>query len=207
MGKNIINVGFKAFYGCGNLKIVTLRCSTINFNTYVFESDSNFTEIKLETNEDKYKVEDNIVYSKDGKTLIMCPNGRKEEFNIPDTVEIIKSGAFRSGELSSVIISDTVTSIENEAFAYNRFLENIEIGENVTSIANSFPTCGNLRVVTIRSSTVANNINSKTSMGNLIYYANTIYIKDNINSIGNYITDNYQVTESDKEGYVKYIKK
>ena len=71
---------------------------------------------------------------------------------------------------------------------------------------HTFLFCSNLKEVSIDSPDIVKNIKTQTAQGNIVNYAETIYIKSDITEIGSYIKDNYQRPESDKDGYVKYIK-
>ena len=72
---------------------------------------------------------------------------------------------------------------------------------------HAFLFCYNLKEVILDSKGIANKLINERSQGDLLRYAETIYIKSDITEIGSYITDTYNIVESDKEGYVKYVKK
>ena len=140
----------------------------------------------METNNSKYKIEKNILYSSDGKVLVRVPEGMK------DTVEII----------------NTVETIGDLAFYDCAQIKEVRIGEKINTIgSNAFSYCSQLKTIYIDSNNISKNINSNNSQGNLVNSADTIYIKNTVTEIGNYIRDNYQIFETDKEGYVKYVKK
>ena len=154
-----------------------------------------------------YKVEDNILYSSDGKKLILVPTGRTGEFNIPESVEEIKGNAFRTSGIKKVIMRNNVKKIV-PYFAFGNSLEEVIIGENLETISGyAFYDSRKLQTVIIESSKISRQLNSKAASGNLLNYAETIYIKSDITEIGSYITDNYNIVGTDKEGYVKYVKK
>lgn len=93
-------------------------------------------------------------------------------------------------------------------FAFGNSLEEVIIGENLETISGyAFYDSRKRQTVIIESSKISRQLNSKAASGNLLNYAETIYIKSDITEIGSYITDNYNIVETDKEGYVKYVKK
>ncbi len=206
--KNIEKIEARAFENT-RFKTVIFKTRTCNLESDLFRSNSNFTEIKIEGNEDLYKIEDNILYSKDGEKLLLCPIGRKGELIIPNTVKTIGYCALHScSGITSVIFSDSVISTEYGAFSAEMSLQEVIIGKNVTLLgSNCFNSDTSLKTVTINSPTIAKSITKQTASGKLVYYAETIYIKSDITEIGSYIIDNYNIVETDKEGYVKYIKK
>ncbi len=59
--------------------------------------------------------------------------------------------------------------------------------------------------VVINSEAVAASITLLDDAGFLVYQVPVVYIKDTITTIGGYITDNYTISTSDKEGYIMYI--
>lgn len=185
-GKKVATVGGASFRYCNNLKKITVNSeSTFNLNFFsCFQSCGSFTEITVNDGNEMYKVEDNVLYSKDGKTLVLFPAGRTGEFTVPDTVETIKGFSFACGRLTEITIPNSVTSIGNSAFRAS----------------------SSLKTVIIDSSSIASKITDYQSAGWLVSYANTIYIKENLTSIGSYITANYSEETTDKEGYIKYIK-
>ena len=120
----------------------------------------------------------------------------------------MESAAFRNCyKIKHVIINDNVKTIKRETF-WVTGIEQITIGEGVTKIYdNAFGFCSNLKTIMINSEVIAGGITAQKSQGNLLQYAQTIYIKEGITP-GSYITDTtiFKVETSDKEGYVKYVK-
>lgn len=182
MFKNAMGSYGQCFSGCGNWK-------------YTLVSDNN----------NAYKVEENILYSKDGKTLIVCPKGFEGEFITNDTVENIAKGAFWGCKYETIITTSNITSIGDYAFSTS-LVKCIEIGENIKGISNHTFSQSSPNTVIINSANYAQKITDDTS-----YYlaggtAITVYIREDITTIGSYITENYSVATSDKTGYVKYVK-
>ncbi len=87
-----------------------------------------------------------MVYTKDKKTLVCCPRGKKGDFRIPEQVETIGKNAFEFCEsLNSVFIPESVKKIDDIAFCFNTHLAEITIPKSVTSIGNwVFQGCENL---------------------------------------------------------------
>lgn len=206
IGKNVTSIGSYIFWNCDNLKSVIFKNSMDNWGVFSFGSCGNWTEIYTESNS-SYTVEDDILYSADGKTLKLCPRGRTGDFVVPETVETIDQSAFAyTNSLSSVTITDNVKQINTNAFN-SSYINSIIIGKNVENIGNvAFNNCQYLKNVTIDSLVIAENLNTSNSCGNLLNSAETIYLKEEITNVGEFITTNYTQTDSDKTGYVKYIK-
>lgn len=205
IGKNVKNVDTISFWVDVNLEKVTFRCS--NISEIWFGNCVNWNEVIIDSNNEEYKVEDNIIYSKDGKTLVLCPCGRTGDFTIPNSVEIIEKSAFYRNNLTSIVIPDSVTTIKDGSISETSNLQNLIIGENVNNITSgSFWHCFNLNTIIIDSSYIISKCTDLKSCGYLVENVKTIYIPESITDIGSYIISNYTQTDSDRTGYVKYIK-
>ena len=207
IGKNVTNIGNYSFWHCGNLKSVTFKNNNDCWGVTSFGGCGNWTEINIDNTNTAYKVEDNILYSADGKILKLCPRGRTGEFVVPETVEIIDQNAFAyTYSLSNIVITNNVKQINTNAFN-SSYIKSIVIGESVQNIGTGAVNhCRYLKSVTINSSEIAGNLSTSSACGNLLNSAETIYLKEGITNVGEYITTNYTQTDSDKTGYVKYIK-
>ena len=208
IGKKVQSIGANSFLGCDDLKTITLKSNQLSSDFHQL-NNKNIEHIKIDGNEDKFKVVDNILYSSDGKILIWCPSSRKGTLVLPNGVEEIKERAFNESKLSGIEISDSIKNIGQWSFNNASSLESIVIGINVVSISNNntFKDCSKLNTVVIRSSTIANGITASNSYGKLISWAEKIYINEQVTNIGSYILENYTETTSDKAAYKKYIKK
>lgn len=86
--------------------------------------------------EGAYRAEGGIIYSADGKTLVLAPNALSGEFAVPEGVEQIGEKAFRYTKISRIVLPSSVRGIGNEALCCDSlesavFSEGLEeIGEN-----------------------------------------------------------------------------
>ena len=184
LGKQVQNIGRAAFHSCSSLKSVTFNnIGDVGANSDVFTWDGNWTEIKVNIDNESYMVMDNILYSKNGEKLIIVPRGMSGDITISSSARVIGKGAFYC----------------------NNKINQITIGENINTIEeNAFPHCSQLKTIIIDSPAIAF---SASNSSFLLENREKIYIKSSITEIGSYINNNYQLTESDKEGYIKYVKK
>ncbi len=105
------------------------------FNSANSGFTSNLQNIYVDEDNPYYKSsDDGVLYSKDGKTLVMCPRGKKGSITVPEGVEIIGSNAFANCKVSSINLPDSLTEIEDRAFAYCTNISTITIPQNVKSI-------------------------------------------------------------------------
>lgn len=206
IGKNVSSIGQYSFHCCKKLNKVIFKNSMEEYGN-IFGEANNWKYIELSGDNSYYMVADNILYSSDGKSLILVPTGKQENFNVPESVEKIEGNAFVTCGIKKVIIRNNVKKIL-PYFAFGHNLEEVVIGENLETISGyAFYNSKNLSTVIIESLKISKQLTGKGTCGNLIDYAETIYIKTNITEIGNYITDNFKIVESEKEGYFKYTKK
>ena len=127
----------RAFEACRGLEKVTieegikkvdfLSCIPNLKEVYIPASVTEITAIecqeKIDVHKDNknYLSEDGVLYNKD-KTELIAYAGLpdKEEFFVPDTVEVIKEGAFHKNKtLKRVVLPNGLTHIEKSAFSCN----------------------------------------------------------------------------------------
>ena len=230
IGKGVKSIGGNAFVNCDSLKKVIYNNESTAIASNGFNC-KNWTEIEINDDSKTFKVIDNVLYSYDLSKIIKVPTGYKGNFEMIDSVENIgnrsfwgctklrkvkfgsnikniDAGSFWScTSLEEVENLDKVKTIQIDAFHNCPKLNNVVINEDVNSIGgNAFVECVSLKTLTINSPIIVKNITSANSCGCLVRYAKTIYIKESITEIGNYITQNFVTINSDKDGYIKYEK-
>lgn len=114
----VIGIGSTAFEDNFYVKSVELGANISSISAEPFYGCVNLTEFRLSAGNDKYSVEDGILYDYVKYNLYIYPAGRTaEEFRVPGTVKTISAGAFSEAKnLKTVEITSNVTSIGREAF-------------------------------------------------------------------------------------------
>ena len=109
-------------------------------------------KIEIDENNPNFKSIDNVIYSKDGKTLISYPPMNVgDEFTVPDGVEAISSGAFATAKfLKKVSLPNSVNSIDDKAFYGCKSLESVEMPERMRELGlQCFRKCIKLKSIAI----------------------------------------------------------
>jgi hypothetical protein len=99
---------------------------------------------------------------------------------IPNSVITIENGAFRRCSLQSITIPDSVTIIGDDAFYYNS-LSSVQLSKNLTTIGKNAFSSNKLTSVTIP--------DSVTTIGDYVFSANSlssVQLSKNLTTIGKY---------------------
>lgn len=88
------------------------------------------------TSYDGYTVKDDIVYTKDGKTLV-CAWNAKGDISIPEGVETIATAAFSNSMATSVALPKSLREIGECAFLDAENLQSIALPEGLIRISDS----------------------------------------------------------------------
>ena len=142
--ESVKEIGDRAFDDCENLTKINIPASIEKIGFRTFVDCVSLTEIKVDEKNAVYKDIDGILYTKDGKTLVSYALGKEDiSFTVPFGVEIIANGAFScSQSLTSIEFSDTVTTIETNAFDGCVNLSDITFGKSLTKVGRfAFSDC------------------------------------------------------------------
>lgn len=122
----LTSIGDYAFSSCSNLTSIAIPASVTSIGASVFCNCKSLTDIFIADDNTSYQVIDQVIYSKDGKTLVTCPAA------------------------SQITIPATVTKIADYAFYYNTNLQRITIPETVAELGEgAFGNCSSLSSVTV----------------------------------------------------------
>ena len=171
---SVTSIGDNAFLGCTSLETVIFPQSA-KLGTQPFPSDTA-----------------QILYTKDASTgdvtVTDVEAGSETSIEIPETIDggtvkIIGANAFEDCDtFTSITLPQSLTSIEDIAFAYCTALQNINIPQNVTNIGvSAFLQCKSLTSITIPSGVTS----IKTSAFVLCTSLRSIELPDHLVSIGN----------------------
>lgn len=145
------SIGSYAFTNCTAITKFTFPrdLETLGFNA--FSGATGIRELDIEAGNTHFKVEDNILYDYEMKKVVMCPSGRTDAVNIPNSVTEIGDGAFYMvDECQEYNFPTTLTRIGKQAFAHCYHLRSFTIPDSVTEIGvEAFDTCEDLTTLVI----------------------------------------------------------
>ena len=138
-----------AFADCSNLVTLTMSASVQKISTGMISGSKKLEEIIVEENNEVYASVDGILYDKEKKTLLRCPEGKMEIHSFPAEVGQIGARAFSNTSIKDVVLPKGIISISNQAFQDSE-LSSITLPEGLTEIGDrAFLACKNLNQITI----------------------------------------------------------
>ena len=136
---SVTTIGSRAFERDGALTTVTVGEGVTSIGQWAFASCYGLTAIVVDTANSKYSSVDGVLFNKDQTILIQYPNGKTDaSYTVPNGVTAIADWAFYNSHryLTSVTISDSVTTIGADAFCWCDNLKSVSFGKNVTTIGD-----------------------------------------------------------------------
>ena len=94
-----------AYYKNTEMTSLTIPASVEKIGSNVVDHCFKLVYITVDAENPNFKSVGGVVYSKDGKTLILCPPGKTGEFTIPAQATMIAPYAFRTcRKLTSIVL-------------------------------------------------------------------------------------------------------
>ena len=174
---SVTEIGWNAFSGCKSLQSVVIPDGVTEIGKSAFNCCHQLT---LNCKSPFFKVENNILYSKNGR-LISCWTEDKN-IELPYGITEIGGWAFNGcTSLQSIVLPDSVTEIGDYAFSGCTSLQSIAIPNGVTEIGyKAFSGCTSLQSVVIP--------NGVTEIGDYAFRGckslQSVVIPDSVTKIG-----------------------
>ena len=119
-----------AFNMCVGITKIILSADVELIVPTCFASCESLTDFAVE-NSKHFAVDNGVLYTKDMKALVCYPVAKEGAYVMPETVEVIKDGAFfGSAKLSGITLSKKLSEIENGALSDIISLKKIECAED-----------------------------------------------------------------------------
>ena len=117
LSNSVETIGEWAFWNCGKITDITIPDSVTSIEKNAFSVCESLVNINVNEGNQNYSSLDGVLFNKDKTLLILCPEAKKDSYEIPDSVTTIGSSAFsHCTDLTSVTIPDSVVTIEDYAF-------------------------------------------------------------------------------------------
>lgn len=123
----VIRIGHHAFYGASymskQLQKISIPSTVIGIDEQAFYYCNSVKTLVVDENNPAIKSVDNVIYSKDGKELVVYLAGKEDVvYTVPQGVTSIANWAFAGGSpsLQKVILPRSVKQIGTEAFYYQQ---------------------------------------------------------------------------------------
>ena len=192
---NVTSIGSYVFSGCTNLESISIGASLTDINYNYFSGCSSLSTVTISEQNKNYQSIDNIVYSKNGKTLVFCPAGLVGDVIIDSAVTKISSYAFADCKKLETITVPAKTSIGSYAFSSCGTVgtTNIVLEEGRASIELcAFYNCTGIASITIPNSVTSIESNAFQSCSGLT----TVKIGEKVKTINSHAFQNCTSLES-----------
>ena len=143
-GFPVVGIGTYAFRDCDGLENVTIPNGVTTIGVGVFAECPKLTKIVVDPENVNYTSQNNLLLTKDGRTLVQGVNG---EIEFPSCVRIIGVRAFEGfSGLTRLVIPNSVTDIGESAFRNCRNLRNVWLPKHLRGKLSTsvFANCGNV---------------------------------------------------------------
>lgn len=127
----------RAAFSRTKLTSVTLPKGLQSIGSIPFADCENLAEISICDSNENYKSVNGVLYSKDGKTLIQYPGARSGEYKVENGTETLAYGSFAGSLINSVVLPESVKSVENMAFFDCQGLSSFNLPDSLQSVGDS----------------------------------------------------------------------
>ena len=151
MPDDVTGLGAYAFENCGKITSLSVPEGVTALPLTAFAGTTAMTDIDVADDNPAFKSIDGVVFSKDGKTLVFCPRGRRGNYAIPDGVTTIADNAFAGCiHLTGVAFPASIRKIGTSAFEGCSALSNVDLNEKLDEIGSyAFRNCVSLTSLTV----------------------------------------------------------
>ncbi len=151
LSAGVVEIGVDAFGGCAALASLSIPATVEVIGGGAFAGCTGMKSLTVSSGNQTYKATGNVLFSKDGTSLISMAGSPAGTFTVPVGVTTICEGAFWDcSKLKSIVLSPTVERIEDDAFKNCSSLATINLPETVRSLGeDAFAGCVNLSQIRI----------------------------------------------------------
>ncbi|MBR1528096.1 MAG: leucine-rich repeat domain-containing protein [Oscillospiraceae bacterium] len=143
--------GFQTFYGCSSLKEISVPAGVTEIEGYTFDGCTALEAVHVEKNNQNYKDQDGILFTKDGSDLILYPAAKTgKQYAVPDGCTKLEGYAFMANSDLEQINLNAVSEMGEDVFYYCTSLQSITVPDGITMLTGAaFGNCTSLKRVTL----------------------------------------------------------
>lgn len=136
---SISTLGELSYWHGGQMQTLSLRCPDTMSNNDIYDklrrsgTQLRMKKILAADGNNKLASVDGIIYTKDMKQLIICPEEHGGDVIIPEGIEVISAQAFNYCNVTSISLPSTLTFIASSAFD-NCKMQHIDFGTGIKYI-------------------------------------------------------------------------
>lgn len=137
---------------CSNaLKKIEIPASVTSIETSSFNNSKNLVELVVSEDNEAYSSSAGMIFSKDMKTLILCPRGKAGKVSVPSGTEILNESCFYScSKITNIELPKSINEIQHGAFLMCSSLASISLPEGISEIPDQcFENCSKLKNIAI----------------------------------------------------------
>jgi hypothetical protein len=149
--ESLETIEWAAFYGCSSLETVSIPKNVSRIDDHAFGGCLSLNRIEVAAENPHFSSVDGVLLDKEEKVLLLYPMGREGPYVMPDSVETIGEGVFRSCDLlTQITLSPKITKVTYGTFSYLKSLQNVRIGAGVERIEpDAFNYCPNISSISV----------------------------------------------------------
>lgn len=136
--EGLTSIGLNALTGCQNLESLYLPASFSSFGEHAFNisgTPNAFASISVAEGNLAYSSVDGVLFSKDKKTLVECPEGKSGVYTVPAGVTTIGPNAFDDcRKLTGIVLPEGLLEIGQYAFSHTN-IASMTIPSSVVTIS------------------------------------------------------------------------
>ncbi len=152
LGSKLTTIGSRCFERCESLVSIKIPSSVTSIGAGILRGCEALTTLEIDSNNKTYKYTNGVVYTKDGKTLVIyLPINTSTSFAVENGIEKIASQAFADiTTLKQITFPNTLREIGSAAFSGCENLQDFVIPASVEEIGSeAFMFCNSITSVTI----------------------------------------------------------
>ncbi len=114
--KSLKEIDRNSFFKCTSLAQIFIPSSVEIIGDYSFSGCSNLENINVDKENLNYKSINGVLFDREVSQIIKYPEGKKENYKIPNTVKTINTNCFFGLHETTIILPESISFIKSSAF-------------------------------------------------------------------------------------------